>query len=191
MSDAPKLLILIRVLHGTALGLRASHEHPARNHACRPPPPLAESRRDVHHGNGLVQVRRVSRGYVHLWRHEVLGAEQRLDRTAQRARRKRLPGGKRKDVAARCLADRRLRDANRAAAGSHHPILERWLDHQHDQQLTTNATEREKEIPMTQIKDFVFETTSDLRGGRQSWRVLGMLWSLSLMIAVTVAVLPH
>lgn len=44
---------------------------------------------------------------------------------------------------------------------------------------------------MTQIKDFVFETTSDLRGGRQSWRVLGMLWSLSLMIAVTVAVLPH
>jgi hypothetical protein len=54
-----------------------------------------------------------------------------------------------------------------------------------------NATEREKEIPMTQIKHFVFETTSDLRGGRQSWRVLGMLWSLSLMIAMTVAVLPH
>ncbi len=44
---------------------------------------------------------------------------------------------------------------------------------------------------MTQIKHFVVETTSDLRGGRQSWRVLSMLWSAALAIAVMVAVLPH
>jgi len=44
---------------------------------------------------------------------------------------------------------------------------------------------------MTQIKHFVFETTSDLRGGRQSWRVLGMLWSLALAIAFAAAVVPH
>jgi hypothetical protein len=44
---------------------------------------------------------------------------------------------------------------------------------------------------MTQFKQLVVETTSDLRGGRQSWRVLGMLWSVSLMIAVAAAVVPH
>ena len=44
---------------------------------------------------------------------------------------------------------------------------------------------------MTQIRQFVVETTSDLRGGRQSWRVLGMLWSVALMIAVASAVVPH
>jgi hypothetical protein len=44
---------------------------------------------------------------------------------------------------------------------------------------------------MTQIKEFVLETTSDLRGGRQSWRVLGMLWSAALVIAITAAVFPH
>jgi hypothetical protein len=44
---------------------------------------------------------------------------------------------------------------------------------------------------MTQIKHFVFETTSDLRGGRQSWRVLSMLWSAALTIAVTAALLHH
>jgi hypothetical protein len=44
---------------------------------------------------------------------------------------------------------------------------------------------------MTQIKQFVFETTSDLRGGRQSWRVLGMLWSVALVVAVATAVVPH
>jgi hypothetical protein len=44
---------------------------------------------------------------------------------------------------------------------------------------------------MTQIKHFVFETTSDLRGGRQTWRVLGMLWSAALAIAVTAAVIAH
>ena len=36
---------------------------------------------------------------------------------------------------------------------------------------------------MTQIKQFVSETTLDLRGGLQSWRVLGMLWSVSLIIS--------
>jgi hypothetical protein len=44
---------------------------------------------------------------------------------------------------------------------------------------------------MTQIKHFVLETTSDLRGGRQSWRVLGMLWSAALMIALVAAVIPR
>lgn len=44
---------------------------------------------------------------------------------------------------------------------------------------------------MTQIKEFVLETTSDLRGGRQSWRVLGMLWSVALVIAITAAIVPH
>ena len=44
---------------------------------------------------------------------------------------------------------------------------------------------------MTQIKQFVFETTSDLRGGRQSWRVLSMLWSVALTIAVTAALFHH
>jgi hypothetical protein len=55
--------------------------------------------------------------------------------------------------------------------------------------LTTQQTD--KEILMTQIKQFVFETTSDLRGGRQSWRVLSMLWSVALTIAVTAALLHH
>jgi predicted cobalt transporter CbtA len=44
---------------------------------------------------------------------------------------------------------------------------------------------------MTQIKQLVLETTSDLRGGRQSWRVLGMLWSVALFIAVAAAAVPH
>jgi len=44
---------------------------------------------------------------------------------------------------------------------------------------------------MTQIKQFVVETTSDLRGGRQSWRVLGMLWCVSLVIAITTALVHH
>jgi hypothetical protein len=44
---------------------------------------------------------------------------------------------------------------------------------------------------MTQIKQFVSETTSDLRGGRQSWRVLSMLWSVALVIAIATAAVPH
>ena len=44
---------------------------------------------------------------------------------------------------------------------------------------------------MTQIKHFVLETTSDLRGGRQSWRVMGMLWSVALLIAFATAIIPR
>jgi hypothetical protein len=44
---------------------------------------------------------------------------------------------------------------------------------------------------MTQIRHFVVETTSDLRGGRQSWRVLSMLWSVAMAIAVTAAMFHH
>jgi hypothetical protein len=44
---------------------------------------------------------------------------------------------------------------------------------------------------MTQIKQLVVETTSDLRGGRQSWRVLGMLWSLALVISIAATAVPH
>jgi hypothetical protein len=44
---------------------------------------------------------------------------------------------------------------------------------------------------MTQIRHFVVETTSDLRGGRQSWRVFSMLWSAALFIAVTTALFHH
>ena len=44
---------------------------------------------------------------------------------------------------------------------------------------------------MTQLRAFVTNTALDLRGGRQSWRVLSMLWSGALAIAVTVATLLH
>jgi hypothetical protein len=44
---------------------------------------------------------------------------------------------------------------------------------------------------MAQIKHFVFETASDLRSGRESWRVLSMLWSVALLISVTTAILTH
>ena len=44
---------------------------------------------------------------------------------------------------------------------------------------------------MAQIKSFVVETTSDLRGGRNSWRVLSMLWSTALFISVVTAVLHY
>jgi len=40
---------------------------------------------------------------------------------------------------------------------------------------------------MTQIISFVSNTTLDLRGGRQSWRVLSMLWSSSFVVAIAVA----
>jgi hypothetical protein len=48
-----------------------------------------------------------------------------------------------------------------------------------------------KEIAMAQIKNFVVETTLDLRGGRNSWRVLGALWSTALIISVASAVLHY
>ena len=38
---------------------------------------------------------------------------------------------------------------------------------------------------MTRVLEFVENTTSDLRGGRHSWRVLSLLWMLSLTVAVT------
>jgi hypothetical protein len=44
---------------------------------------------------------------------------------------------------------------------------------------------------MAQIKNFVVVTTSDLRSGRNSWRVLSMLWSAALVISVATAVLHH
>ena len=44
---------------------------------------------------------------------------------------------------------------------------------------------------MAQIKNFVVETTSDLRGGRNTWRVLSMLWSTALVISVVTAVLHY
>jgi hypothetical protein len=44
---------------------------------------------------------------------------------------------------------------------------------------------------MTHIKQFVSQTTADLRGGRQSWRVLGALWTVALTIAIVTAAVPH
>lgn len=44
---------------------------------------------------------------------------------------------------------------------------------------------------MTQIREFVSHTTLDLRGGRQTWRVLSMLWSGSLAISVAIALILH
>ena len=44
---------------------------------------------------------------------------------------------------------------------------------------------------MTQIKEFVSATTADLRGGRQSWRVLGALWTVAFTIAIAIAAVPH
>jgi len=40
---------------------------------------------------------------------------------------------------------------------------------------------------MTQIRDFVSNTATDLRGGRHSWRVMSMLWSGALTLSVTVS----
>jgi hypothetical protein len=37
---------------------------------------------------------------------------------------------------------------------------------------------------MTQIRTFVAHTVVDLRGGRNSWRVLGFLWSTALVAGV-------
>jgi hypothetical protein len=42
---------------------------------------------------------------------------------------------------------------------------------------------------MTHILQFVENTASDLRGGRQSWRVLMLLWTVSLSVAVAVPTL--
>ena len=44
---------------------------------------------------------------------------------------------------------------------------------------------------MTHVLEFVEHTTSDLRGGRHSWRVLTMLWMISLSVAVAARLLVH
>ena len=44
---------------------------------------------------------------------------------------------------------------------------------------------------MTQIRQFVSNTATDLRGGRQSWRVMSMLWSGALALSVAVSMLLH
>jgi hypothetical protein len=44
----------------------------------------------------------------------------------------------------------------------------------------------ERSQTMTQIRNFVSNTTLDLRGGRHSWRVLSMLWSGALAVSVAV-----
>ena len=47
----------------------------------------------------------------------------------------------------------------------------------------------DREARMSQLREFVSNTALDLRGGRQSWRVLSMLWtgSLALSVALTLA----
>jgi len=44
---------------------------------------------------------------------------------------------------------------------------------------------------MTQLREFVANTALDLRGGRQSWRVLSMLWTGALALSVSVSLLLH
>ena len=39
---------------------------------------------------------------------------------------------------------------------------------------------------MSQLREFVANTALDLRGGRQSWRVLSMLWTSALVLSVAV-----
>lgn len=44
---------------------------------------------------------------------------------------------------------------------------------------------------MTRVLEFVEHTSSDLRGGRHSWRVLTLLWALSLTVAVAARLMVH
>ena len=44
---------------------------------------------------------------------------------------------------------------------------------------------------MTHVLEFVERTSSDLRGGRHSWRVLTMLWMFSLSVTVAARLLVH
>ena len=44
---------------------------------------------------------------------------------------------------------------------------------------------------MTHVLHFVENTTSDLRGGRHSWRVLAILWTVSLSVAVAAKLIVH
>jgi hypothetical protein len=44
---------------------------------------------------------------------------------------------------------------------------------------------------MTHVLQFVEHTTSDLRGGRHTWRVLMLLWAVSLTLSVTAKLMLH
>ena len=44
---------------------------------------------------------------------------------------------------------------------------------------------------MSHVLEFVENTTSDLRSGRHSWRVLTMLWMVSLGVTVAARLLVH
>ncbi len=44
---------------------------------------------------------------------------------------------------------------------------------------------------MTHVLEFVEHTSSDLRSGRHSWRVLTMLWMVSLGVTVAARLLVH
>ena len=44
---------------------------------------------------------------------------------------------------------------------------------------------------MAQVLAFVEHTASDLRGGRHTWRVLTILWTVSLSAAVVMRLLVH
>jgi hypothetical protein len=44
---------------------------------------------------------------------------------------------------------------------------------------------------MTHVLEFVEHTSSDLRGGRHSWRVLTMLWAVSLTAGIAMRLLVH
>ena len=44
---------------------------------------------------------------------------------------------------------------------------------------------------MAHVLRFVETTTSDLRAGRHSWRVLTMLWTFSLSVTIAAGLLVH
>jgi len=44
---------------------------------------------------------------------------------------------------------------------------------------------------MTHVLEFVENTASDLRGGRHSWRVLSILWTVSISAAVAARLFVH
>lgn len=44
---------------------------------------------------------------------------------------------------------------------------------------------------MTHVLQFVENTTSDLRGGRQTWRVLMVLWTVALTLSVSAKLLLY
>jgi len=44
---------------------------------------------------------------------------------------------------------------------------------------------------MTHVLELVEHTASDLRGGRNSWRVLSLLWTLALTVTVAAHFAAH